>query len=207
MAARDARWRRLRLRIAVTGLASCVGAAAVLVSFITRTDISREPAHVPFTPALYFGMAGALAAAVMTWPTVRQLSDRAGWPNRLPVWVGLGLGFGILLPLLTGALLPFSSVLVDATLGVISPAQIPGGFLDGLFRIPITVTNHTVLALITAIYGGVFLGLAAWLIDVVNWTRPPLVAEIGAWAVAAAAGAGVVVLAIRGSPELLARLG
>ena len=197
---------RVRAIVCLTGLAAALGAAATLITFIVSTDISREPAHLAFAPALFFGTAGSIAAVLIIWPIASWMShDNVAHSFR--VWMVMGLVFGVLLPFLTGALLPASQVFMDLSLNIIRPGDLFSQLLSSLFRIPISIVVHEATGIFIGLLVGAVFGVGAWVFDRFNVSQSAVVADVGTWTVATVLGTGALVLALFASPETLTRLG
>lgn len=69
------------------------------------------------------------------------------------MWLVLGIGYGLLLPPLTGALLPLSIVFINLTLGVIELGELPSEFLEALFRSPLNAIIYGSLAIVNGCRG------------------------------------------------------
>jgi TRAP-type C4-dicarboxylate transport system permease small subunit len=115
--------------------------------------------------------------------------------------------FGLLLPFVTGALLPASHVFLGLSLGVIQSGELISGLLSSIFRMPVEIIVHVAQGILTGMLIGVVFGVGAWILDRINWSRSTVVADIGSWTVAIVLGTGAVLLALFGSPDTLARLG
>lgn len=197
---------RVRAIVCLTGLAGALGVAATLITFVVATDISREPAHLAFAPALHFGAAGGLAGVLIIWPIASWLSkDKAAHSFR--EWLMVGLVFSIFLPFLTGAFLPASQVFLGLSLGIIQPGELFSSLLSSLFRIPVEMIVHMTQGILIGVLAGAVLATGAWILDQVNWSRSAVIADVGPWTVATVLGTGALVLALFGSPEILTRLG
>lgn len=188
------------------GLAAALGAAATLITFVIATDISREPEHLAFAPAMFFGATGGIAGALIVWPIISWLiKDNVAHSCR--EWMLVGLVFGLLLPFVTGALLPASHVFLGLSLGIIQPGELFSGLLSSFFRIPLEIVVHEAQGILTGMLVGVVFGVGAWALDQINWSRFTVIADFGPWTVATVLGTGALLLALFGSPEALTRLG
>ena len=206
-AARRAHGRRLRLAISLTLYAGALGAAVVLISLLTRTKPWVEPEHLSFAPSVFLSLGGALAGILIVWPLAYWFGDGAGAPRGLLAWLAVGFGFGVLLPLLTGAFLPLSIVFVDLSLGVISAGQLFSSALDALFRAPLSLAVHGALGIFTGLLAGALFGTGAWVVDMVNASSNPVASRYGPWAIALLLGSIAVVIAVFGPADTLAKLG
>ena len=199
--------RRITLEACVTIYAAALGSSAVLVYFMVRTEAWKEPEHLALVQATFVSLVGATAAILLTWPVVHQLSDGARKPQGLLMWLVLGIGYGLLLPPLTGALLPLSVVFINLTLGIIELGELPSEFMEALFRAPLNSIIYGSLAIVNGLLAGVLFSSGAWLIDRLNASSDPVISARGPWAVVILLGGTIIALAAFGPPETLARLG
>ena len=94
--------------------------------------------------------------------------QRADSARTLFVWIGLGLGYGILLPAITGMLVPISSVFMAVGGGVITPAEALPAAFDSIVRAPYAGLVQAGLGMITGLLAGLVFALGAWMIDAAN---------------------------------------
>ena len=198
---------RITLEACVTIYAAALGGSAVLVYFMVRTEAWEEPVHLALVPATFVSLFGAIAAVLLTWPVVHQLSDGAQKPQGLLLWLVFGIGYGLLLPPLTGAFLPMSVVFIDLSLGIIELGEVPSEFVDAMFRSPLNAILYGSLAIVNGLFAGALFSSGAWLIDRLNASAHPAISGRGPWAVAFLLGGTIIALAAFGPPETLARLG
>ncbi len=150
-----------------------------MVYFMVRTDAWKEPEHLALVPATFVSLSGAIAAILLTWPVVHLLSKGALRQQGLLMWLVLGIGYGLLLPPLTGALLPLSVVFINLTLGVIEVGELPSELMEALFRSPLNSIIYGSLAIVNGLLTGVLFSSGAWLIDRLNASPHPVVSGRG----------------------------
>ena len=190
----------------VTFLAASFGLAAVLVSFLVNTDPRLDPAHLDFAPSAIFGGAGAVAAMAIAAPVSYRLG-KVGPPRSLWVCLGWGLALGLILPIVTGALLPSSVVVMDWNRELISAGRIPSELLSAQFRAPLNSFVFTSLNIFTGLLFGAVFGLGFWVINILVAASNLAVSRYGPWIFAFAFGAAAVLWSAYGPPDVLARLG
>lgn len=190
----------------VSLLAAGFGFAAVLVSFLVNTDARVEPAHLDFAPSVIFGSAGAVAAIALVAPVSYMVGK---WePLRsLPACLGWGLALGLVLPIVTGALLPSSVVVMDWNRGLVSAGSIPSELLSAQFRAPMNSFVYTSLNVLTGLLFGVVFGLGFWVINTLVAASNLAVSRYGPWIFAFALGTAAVLWSAYGPSDVLARLG
>ena len=113
------------------------------------------------------------------------------------------LAFGILLPLLTAALLPMSVLWANVYRGFVGLADLPSGVMEALFLAPASALIDGILGLSMAVPAATAAATGAWIIDRLNSSRYPAVARWGPWVVAIVAGGALVAFAVLASPLVL----
>lgn len=192
---------RARLLFCLAIYGGALGAASLIVNFISRTPYPQVPAHMePPATAIFsvwaFLACGTLGALFARWfaaPFEDSIIRRA-----LKWIIGIGLGFGILSPALTGAVIPMSQVFIDAYAGVRAPMEVPAYALGALFRAPGFAITHGVFGLFTGLTAGALFGAGAWGVNELNRSGSEPLAKYGSCVLAlllSAAFYGVAVLA------------
>ncbi len=197
-------WESVKLTSAVTLYSCALGAAAVLVSFLVRMN---APQHMTPIPSMFFSLAGALAALLITWPSIYWIASGNEGPRSLWQWSVIGLVYGLLMPFLTGALLPLSAVFVELTIGTIKLGQLWSQSWNAVFQAPAYSFIHGTIGIFTGLLAGALLGIGGWVIDRINSISNPIARRYCPWAMSLILGSIVVGFAVFGSPETLARLG
>ncbi|MEE8362756.1 MAG: hypothetical protein V3S18_01660 [Dehalococcoidia bacterium] len=197
---------RLRLAATVTLLASAIGASAILISSASRTRLYAEPEHLPPLPAAFFALAGVIAGALIAAPLVYRLCDRTDQPRGIVWWSGLGLGFGVLLPLATAALLPLSILSGNVARGLVAIGELPSMVLEVLFLAPASILIDGMLGLNMAVPAAVAGAAGAWVIDRLNSAGNPSLARYGPWVVAVLAGVALIAIATLSTAPMLEQI-
>lgn len=197
----------IRLTTSLTVYGGALGVASVLISFMVRTDMLREPEHLSLVPSVFFSLGGAAAALLITWPVAYWLRHMAREPLSLPLWWGIGFGYGLLLPFLTGAILPLSTVFMDLYLGIIDVDELVTATLDAGFRAPLHTFTWGALALFNGMLTGALFGTGAWVIHRLNASQSPVKSRYGPWVISLSLGSMAVAFAVLAPAETLARLG
>lgn len=205
-ARRLTRGQRTAYASSVTFLATCLGFTAVLISFLVGTVPRLEPAHLEFAPSVIFGAAGALAAIAMAAP-VSYMLGKVRPPRNWQVCFVWGLAFGLLLPVITGALLPSSVVVMDWNRDLISAGGLLSELLSAQFRAPLNSFVYTSLNITTGLIFGAVFGLGFWVINRLTLAANLAVSRYGPWIFAFTLGATAVSLASYGPTDALTRLG
>ena len=206
------RWRRAGYSASLGLLGAAVGAAIILINFLSRIPVYVEPEHVRETPLMLAAAAGAVGGMCIAMAvgyvvhgdsifasTRRQALD-AWW------WLLLGFCFGIAHPLLAGGLcLPVADLAYAAYLGIVSPLQFLNASIDLLLLAPWRAVTSGTSFIFTGIVAGLIFGVCAVLVDraSVSRSRPTAMA----WIASTALSAMVVGVAAFGPPALLARIG
>lgn len=204
---RQTKRHRITLTAALTLYGAALGAAAVLISLLVSSNPSKVPTHLPIVPSIYFALGGSLAAVILVFPIARWMSKRAILPRGIFTWLLWGFGFGILLPLLTGGLIPESMVLIQHHQGLIATQRLFSEMVDALFRGPLSVFVYGATSTFTGIVTGVIFSLGAWIIDKFNVSSNSLLSRFVPWIVVVLIGTMAIAVAVFGPAETLAKLG
>ena len=209
---------RLRSRLTFTALVVLYGAAlssaAVIISFIVRTDRPRVPSHLGATEAIFFSLAATVAAAILIAPVVYRMS-RLGEDHPWYVWAGFGFAFWLLIPFLTGLLLLPTAVIMDLTLSLTdeSHAPVTAGInaadqvMTAVARAPRYSFIHLGNSVLTTMVGGAVFAVGGYMLDWLNSSSKGVAFSLGSWALALAIGSGFLILATLAPPDTLNKLG
>ena len=205
------RWRRVGYSASLGLLGAAVGAAIILINFLSRIPVYVEPEHVRETPLMLAAAAGAVGGmciAMAAGYVVHGDSILASTRQALDAWWWLLLGFcfGIAHPLLAGGLcLPVADLAYAAYLGIVSPLQFLNASIDLLLLAPWRAVTSGTSFIFTGIVAGLIFGVCAVLVDraSVSRSRPTAMA----WITSVALSAMVFGAAAFGPPALLARIG
>ena len=209
-------WERIRFSTCVTVYAAALGAVAVIVNSLAQTDALDVPRHMPLGPSLVIGGAGALTASAVTWPAVHWLyggapafdEEKSRTSLGLPVWVLLGLGFGLVYSLLMGAYsLPTATGLLSFADGTVSVIDLVFKYAETVFSMPVLGPALGIRLLYTSIIAGLLFGPGAWAISRFNTSADPTTARYGPCVIALTLAAMAIAVAVFVPPTALARLG
>ena len=173
---------RARLIFCLAVYGGALGAAALVVNFISRTPYPQVPAHME-TPATAifslwaFLVCGALGAMFARW--LGGAFENSAVYRALKWIIGVGFGFGILSPVITGAVIPMSRAFIDAYYGALAPLEIPMSALDALFQAPRFAFHHGVFGLFTGMTAGALFGAGAWAVNELNRRDSESLAKYG----------------------------
>ena len=211
-------WSRIRFAACVALYGSALGAAAVLVNFLSQ-DISPvyDTERMSLARSLVFATGGALAGIVVTAPAAywlygsrRTFSTRRRKSRGFFVWAVLGAGYGFVFPLVMGGFfLPFSGYILDWSNGILSVPDILIENFDLITGrwIPLALVFGAGRLFFTSLIAGAVFWPGAWLIDKFNASAHPATARYGSWAMAVGLS-GLVIAFAAFAPELtLSKLG
>jgi hypothetical protein len=204
--------RRLRLAINLALLGGILGAAQFIINLLAQTEFPKEPQHLSLVSSLIVSsrawVAGTvLAATISGIATSDWAGQRADVARTLFVWIGLGIGYGILLPALTGMLIPISGVFLALGSGFIGPDEALPAAVESIIRAPYAGLVQAGVGMITGLLAGVVFALGAWLIDAANASARLNMSRYGAYAIMAALSALIAAATALVPPATLAKLG
>ncbi len=194
-----------------------IGGCAILVNFLSRTQFPDVPEHMSLQASLFFASAGALAGAVMTAPVAYWLygglptfaftpRPRRG-PRSAMAWALFGFGYGLLLPLLLGILLPVWLRFFAFYGGAISMMTLLSSLIDltigSIYLAPLFGFEY----FFTSIVAGALFAAGALAIDTFNSSKDRATARYGSWSMAVGLSVLVVILLVVVPETSLARLG
>ena len=200
---------RVRLVVCLGFYGGMLGGGALLVNLLSRTKFPQEPEHLTVEATVFTSGGAALVCALMGG-LIGVIISKYGERERshgIVVWLALGFLFGVCSPLVTGASIPTSGVLMTLNQGVISAGDLPLQIIEGLMRAPSFAFTHGVFGLFTGLLAGVLFGAGAAAIDRTNYSSHGLVSTYAPYAIAVSLGILFYAVAAFGPPETLARFG
>jgi hypothetical protein len=204
--------RRLRLAINLTLLGGVLGSAQFIINLLAQTEFPKEPLHLSLDSSLIVSsrawVAGTvLAATISGIATSDWAGQRADTARTLFVWIALGIGYGILLPALTGMLIPISGVFLALGSGFIGPDEALPATFDSIVRAPYAGLVQAGVGMITGLLAGVVFALGAWMIDAANSSASIRVSRYGTYAITVVMSALIAAGTALVPPAMLAKLG
>ena len=207
-------------------------AAAAIVASIYSPGIDMAPRRLIGMNAVGTALGGCVFTLVFLLPVLRWIGSRAEESRILPIWIFVGISYGIFTVFLIGASLPFVFAFQINILDFRSIGKLIDDLIDAIFRMPLSAFTFGVFALYVGFIAGIFYGIGAWVIDMLNrmnyansyadpwvevigdmlpFTRKwasaaaPWLSVVGPWAIALAIGGSVLLYASTGPIEFLAR--
>ena len=168
---------------------------AIIVSLVARTKLQPpdfEPQHLEPAIAFFLSGSGLLAGGLVAWTLTAWLVQRAEHPQHPLVWPGVGLGYAIIVPFLTGTLAPVSLVFINATVGITETPDVMTGLADSVFLAPRVAFEYGALSLGPTALAAVMFVVGAWVIDRANAYPSIVVSRYGAYGVTSALSVAVV---------------
>lgn len=142
-----------------------LGAASLLVNFLSRTKYPDIPAHMELAPTLLMS-AGAFVVCAALGGLIAYWFGQRDEPLRFVIkWLLIGFGFGVLSPIITGGTLPLTLVFVELEAGVLSMGEMPVRLTNALFHVPRFAFTHGVFGLFTGLLAGALFGFGAMFIS------------------------------------------
>ncbi len=201
--------RRLRLIVSVGLYGGALGGASLLVNFLARTDPPHVPEHMPADATILLSGGAATASAVLAalmamWMSNPSERERArGWV----VWLLAGFGFGVLSPVVTGAVMPMSMMFLATYNGDLPASDFLIHAISALLQGPSSAFTHGVFGLFTGLMSGALFAVGAWMVDQAAHSSTPKVSAYVPYALAAFLSALFFGIAVFGPVETLARFG
>lgn len=209
-------WARWRFAAALALYAAALGAATIIVNFLTQFEGIGELEKITFGQGLLFGFGGALAGMVLAGPfgfwvygaratfTNRQRESRKIW-----VWLIIGGAFALFYSLIMGGFfLPSSQYFYLFFSSIYSVPNLVAKIFDlltGVF-VSLAVLNSFKLLYSAAVAGALF-GPGAWLIDRFSTSSHSPTSRYGPFVTASVIGLIAIGLATLAPPDLVAQLG
>jgi len=187
--------------------AGLLGACTVPITFITGTNVNEIPSHMPLIPSLLYPIAGILSGAILTYHPVKWMSRDLSHHMPLWHWLVIGLVYGGLLSIFTGALLPVIGPILGLFIGDLSIGQMPEALLISLARMPLNSLIHGSLGMFTSFQAGGILIIAGILIDRLVAQQKAFISDFMPWIIVIVLGIPVLILAFWGDPDFLFKLG
>ena len=221
---------RLVLSLVLYGM--LLAAAAAIVGYIDRPSIDTPPKRLIASSAVFFVTGGCLFTLIFLLPVLRWIGNRAEEARILPVWLGIGLAFGIFTVFFIGASKPFVIAVLNNIIDFRSVGTLIDNIIDAFIFAPLESFKYGVIALYIGIVAGIIYGIGAWIIDMLNrmnyphaysdpWIEvigdiippsrrltsaaAPWLSVIGPWAIALLIGGAILLFASTGPIEFLAR--
>ena len=210
-----------------------LAAAAAIVASIYSPGITEDPRRLGGISGAVTILGGCAFSLIFLLPVMRWIGSRAEESRILPVWLGIGVTFGIVTVFLTGASLPLAFAIQVNILSFASLGTLLDNLLDSVFRAPLSAFTFGVIALYIGFVVGPIYGIGAWLIDLVNRMNYPhsypdpwveaigdmfpatqrwssssasWMSNYGPWTIAVLIGGAALLFAAFGPIEFLARL-
>ena len=210
-------WERMRFAACMAVYGATIGGCAILVNFLSRAQFPDVPEHMSLGTSLFFASAGGLAGAAMTaplayWmygglPTFAFTPHPKRGPRSVTNWAVFGFGYGLVLPLVLGILLPVWFRFFAFYGGVISMVNLASSLIDltigSLYLAPLFGFEY----FFTSLVAGVLFAVGALVIDVFNSSKDRVTAKYGSLSIAIGLSVLVVILLVVVPEASLARLG
>lgn len=187
--------------------AGLLGACAIPITFITGTNVNEIPAHMPLIPSLMYPIAGILAGWILTYHTLKWMSRDLSHYMPLWYWLIVGLIFGGLLSIFTGALLPIIGPILGLFIGDLTVGQMPEALLYSFSRMPLNALIHGSLGMFTSFQAGIIFIIAGILIDRSVAKQKAFISDFMPWIIIIAIGIPILILAFWGDPDFLFKVG
>ena len=207
-------------------------AAAAIVASIYSPGIDQDPRRLIGMNAVGTAVGGCVFTLIFLLPVLRWIGSRAEESRVLPIWLFIGVSYGIFTVFFIGASLPFVFAFQINFVDFRSLGRLMDDLIDSLFRMPLSAFTFGVFSLYVGFIAGIIYGIGGWVIDMLNrmnyphaysdpwietigdiipptrrWasTAAPWLSVVGPWVVALAIGGAILLYAATGPVEFLAR--
>ena len=207
-------------------------AAAAMVASIYSPGIDQDPRRLIGMNAVGTMVGGCIFTFIWLLPVLSWIGSRPEESRVLPIWLFVGIAYGLFTVFLIGASLPFVFAVQINILDFRSLGKFVDDLIDAIFRMPLTGFTFGVFSLYAGFIAGMLYGVGAWLIDMLNrmnypyaysdpWVEAlgdmipstrrwasaaaPWLSVAGPWIVAILIGGGLLLFALTGPIEFLAR--
>ena len=184
-----------------------LGAASLLVNFLSRTKYPDIPEHMGLAPTLLLSGGAFVACAIFGGIVAYWFGQRDEPLRNIMKWLAIGFGFGVLSPIITGGTLPLSLVFVELEAGVLSMGDVPVRLSNALFHMPRFALTHGVFGLFTGMLAGALFGVGALLISTLRESAGGAVAKYGPYVLAVLLSIIFYAISTLGPAPTLAKLG
>ena len=195
-----ARWRLIG---SVTTLAALLAVSVEHVYLISRTPWYESAYHLPLWSGVWYSAAAVAGTLVVIPVTIYALRERPEFPAGLWLWVAVGVGFGIFVPIFTGFFTPLATLMIDWTVGNIQGVNVFPWVIDRLLRGFFSMFVDGAPAIRHGLAAGAVLALVGYAIDQLNARQDVRVSALTPPALAIAFGAAILLTSLLASPEFL----
>ena len=209
-----------------------LAAAATIVGSIYSPGIDQAPRRLIASNAIFYVTGGCVFTLIFLLPVLRWVGSRAEESRILPLWLLIGISFGICSVFLIGASRPVVAAFQTNMLDFVSIGRLIDNLIDSILYAPMRSFTFGVLSLYIGLIIGPIYGVGAWLIDMLNrmnyphaysdpWIEAmgdllpstrrwavavaPWLSVVGPWAIALLIGGAVLLYTATGPVEALAR--
>ena len=195
-----ARW---RLIICVTLLAVLLAVSVEHVYLISRTPWYESAYHLPLWSGIWYSAAAIAGTLVVIPVAIYALRERPEYPAGPWLWISVGVGFGIFVPIFTGFFTPLATLMIDWSVGNIQGVNVFPWIIDRLLRGFFSMFVDGAPAIRHGLAAGAVLALAGFAIDHLNARQDVRVAMLTPPAIAAVIGIAILLTSLFASPEFL----
>ena len=132
---------RVRFAATLTLLGILFAAAASIVGTIYIPGVNEDPVRLAGAPALYTAAGAGIFTLLTLLPIMYWIGGYADEARPLPLWIGIGLAFGVTSTFLTGASLPFTLTFTYYSEGAMPFSGLIDQTIDSFFRAPPSIIH------------------------------------------------------------------
>ena len=195
-----ARWRLIG---SITALAALLAISVEHVYLISRTPWYATAYHLPLWSGFWYSAAAVASVLVLIPVSIFALRERPEYPGNIYLWAGVGIGFGIFVPIFTGFFTPLATLMIDWSIGNIPTSSLPPWIIDRLLRGIFSMFVDGAPAIRHGLAAGAVFAVAGYAIDRLNAHPNPRVAASVPPAIAVAIGLPILMVALWAAPDFL----
>lgn len=170
---------------------------------LTRFEYFEEALRVEGWGAVFFSIAAAAAALIAVPITIYHIRDMAQFPAKPITWLLMGLGFGVVTPILTGGFTRTAGAFAGLAEGVYGVGPLFSLLIDAVLVFPYDMFVQGAQNVYGGLYSGGFFAIIGFAIDRSNAAKTGLVSIWGPWILAIGLGLPIMVFALVGPTDFL----
>ena len=195
--------RRRRLTATISVLGVLLSIAAFHVAILGRAQYFEQAVRIEGWGAVFFSLAAAVSALIAVPVAIYHARDMAQNPSKPIAWLVMGLGFGIITPILTGGFTRTAGAFAGLADGFYGVGSLPSLLIDAVIIFPYDMFVQGAGNLYAGLLAGGLFAIIGFMVDRLNATKTEVVSTYGPWVLALGLGLPILVFALVGPAEFL----